>query len=161
MQEFTRRSRLRALPPESRLVYSGFVLFSWLGLVSAVLLYENSLGASLRQTAEYYLGAQGDELAVPKSYRALLETTHFHLFTMPVIWLILVHLFLLVPGRPAAKRAWVATSFLAVLTHVAGPWLVRYGGPALSFVMPLTGLALVVSFFWLGARGLWEMWAPR
>ena len=33
-------------------------------------------------------------IIVPMTYRKLLEVTHFHLFTMPVVLLIIGHLFL-------------------------------------------------------------------
>lgn len=159
MKDFQRAGRLRSLPLESRLVYSGFVVFALLGFASSVLLYDDSLGRSLAATSQYYLGDGGD-LAVPKSFRTLLETTHFHLFTISVVWLILVHLYLLTRDGRGAKRFWVAASFLAVLVHVAAPWLVRYAGAPFSALMAGSGAALAAAFLWLSLRPLWEMWAP-
>ena len=158
MKDFqSRPGRLAALPFEARFVYSGFIVFALLGLFSSLLLYDNSMGTSLAQTAQYYLG-DGSDLAVPKSYRTLLETTHFHLFTISVVWLILVHLYLLCHGNPATKRFWAVTSFVAALGHIAAPWLVRYGGTGLSAWFAASGILLFVSFFWIAVRPLWEMW---
>ena len=46
-------------------------------------------------------------IVVAVSYRKLLEVTHFHLFTMPVVLLIVGHLFLATGLSDRAKRAWL------------------------------------------------------
>ena len=47
------------------------------------------------------------------SYRKLLEVTHFHLFTMPVVLLIVGHLFLATGLGDRAKLAWLVAASAA------------------------------------------------
>ena len=64
-------------------------------------------------------------IVVAVSYRKLLEVTHFHLFTMPVVLLIVGHLFLATGLSERAKRAWLIAGVVSVSLHLATPWLVR------------------------------------
>src|SRR5690606_26606461 len=115
MREFERQTgRLRGLPLSARLIYSGFLAFVLLGLGISVWLASEMVGLDLDRVGEYYAGqatsesqsvtSSGPELELPpeldaavepepRSLRATLEVTHFHLFSMPLHWMVLAHLF--------------------------------------------------------------------
>jgi hypothetical protein len=190
MKDFVRPAgRLRALPFPARLVYSVFCCFSVLALAETTWLGADMVGANLEGVPSYYAGKPAaapaaasaepgasvgggpvielpDEgLAVasnPMPLRKLLEVTHFHLFTMPVYLLILAHLFMLSRMQQGAKLAWIGAGSLAVLLHIAAPWLARAGSAGSTAFYAVTGALLFVSFGVMCVVPLYEMWlAPR
>jgi hypothetical protein len=174
--------RLRALATGAKLLYTAFVIATLIGLVVSWQLYGAAVGEG--GPAAYYAGAKieapkaaappgggpvidlPDEVARPAAMtvqmpeRKLLEVTHFHLFTIPVIVLILAHLWLLakIPG-------WLQNTgvVLAVVTsgvHVAAPWLVR-GSPGLAFLMPVSGAAMLLVLGAMALVATVDMWLPQ
>ena len=97
-------------------------------------------------------------IIVAVSYRKLLEVTHFHLFTMPVVLLIVGHLFLATGLGERAKISWLVAAAASVTAHLATPWLVRYGGGGLAFLHAVTGVALTVTMSVLTLYPCYAMW---
>ena len=94
---------------------------------------------------------------VAVSYRKLLEVTHFHLFTMPVVLLIVGHLFLATGLSERAKRAWLIAGVVSVSLHLATPWLVR-AAAGLAPLHALSGIALTVTMSVLTLYPVASMW---
>ena len=180
MQDFTRPSgRLRALPLGARSVYTVFLVFTIAGLALTLVLTHDMVGLDLSRAKEYYAGeaapvdepvledgpalvlpSEGETLAAfePMPRRKLLEVTHFHLFSMPVYLLILSHMYMLSRARKKAKAAWIALGTAGTALHIAGPWLVAYGYAASVPTYAVSGAVLLVSYVWMSAVPLWEMW---
>ena len=97
-------------------------------------------------------------IVVAVSYRKLLEVTHFHLFTMPVVLLIVGHLFLATGLGDRSKLAWLIAASASVTAHLATPWLVRYGGGGLAFLHAVTGIALTLTMSMLTLYPVIAMW---
>ena len=97
-------------------------------------------------------------IVVPMTYRKLLEVTHFHLFTMPVVLLIIGHLFLATGLGDRAKLAWLVAASASVAAHLATPWIVRYGGGRLAFLHAITGIALTLTMSVLTIYPVLAMW---
>jgi hypothetical protein len=97
-------------------------------------------------------------IVVAVSYRKLLEVTHFHLFTMPVVLLIVGHLFLATGLGERAKIGWLVAAAASVTAHLATPWLIRYGGGGLAFLHAVTGVALTVTMSVLTLYPCYAMW---
>jgi len=150
------------LPAQGRLLYASFLGFTLLGFGTALALYWDGLG--LLRAAEHYLGnadnPDATEIIIEKSPRELLEVTHFHLFTMPVVLLVVGHLFMLARGGPW-KRHVVAVAVIFTLLHVLGPWVVRFGGAAWAWVMPVTAVPFVLSYLVMALWPLPELLARR
>jgi hypothetical protein len=188
MKDFIRPAgRLRSLPLTARLTYSIFIAFTLLALAESAWLGADMLGANLGGIASYYAGVASEPAPPPPAaapsggpvldlpsdalpqlandpmpLRKLLEVTHFHLFTMPVYLMILAHLFMLCRMRQQAKIVWIALGTLAVLLHIAAPWLARSGSAASSLFYALSGALLFLSFGVMCAVPLYEMWLiPR
>ena len=96
-------------------------------------------------------------IVVAVSYRKLLEVTHFHLFTMPVVLLIVGHLFLATGLSERAKRAWLLAGVVSVSLHLATPWLVR-AAAGLAPLHALSGIALTVTMSVLTLYPVAAMW---
>jgi len=145
-----------------KIALTAFVLFILLGLVSSIALYHNQFEFDSRQASTYYRGNAGQEniqtMHVKTSYRELLETTHFHVYIMPVVYLAFVHLYFL-SGRPEWEKSTVAlVTFLGLFLEMAAPWLVRYGSSGWSRVFWVSGLSITVPTVWMSFVCLYELW---
>jgi hypothetical protein len=100
-------------------------------------------------------------LAHPRSYRQILENTHQHLFMMPVMFLILAHLFTLT----GLGRAWlvggIGLGALGIAGHLAAPWLIRWVGGEWAWFMLATLGAMLVGLGAMVLVPLMVMWWPR
>lgn len=103
--------------------------------------------------------APGQRIAVEYNARRLLEVTHGHLFMMPLFYLVIAHIFVLVGLRPWLNAAFVVTGALSVGAHIAAPWLVRESA-SWAFLMPLSGVAMLISLGGMATIGLVAMWLP-
>lgn len=156
------KRRLSAFTLPMRLSITFFVVFVLLGLASSVALYHQQFAFDAGQAATYYRGNADDLEAetfyVAKSHRQLLETTHFHLFIMPVVYLALAHLYFLADRSEVEKAIVAAATFAALLAEVALPWLVRFHTPAWSSGFWVSGLGITFGTLWMSGFTLWEMW---
>ncbi|MFB6345423.1 MAG: hypothetical protein ABEK50_06595 [bacterium] len=145
-----------------KLALSFFLLFMLLGLASSIALYHNQFDFSASTAADYYQGNSGDmdarTMYVKKSYRELLETAHFHLYIMPVVYLALVHLYFLTQQSNTLKVIMTILTFVGLLVEVAAPWLVRYGPGWTSYLFYLSGMAITVPTVWMCGVCLFELW---
>jgi len=179
--------RLWNLGLEAKILYTTFCVLTQFGIVSSALYYGDLVGAGTRGIKSYYAGearavappsaapaAPGgpaidvpeDEpnrapIVVPMTYRKLLEVTHFHLFTMPVVLLIVGHLFLATGLGDRAKVAWLIAACCSVAAHLATPWIVRYGGGGLAFLHAITGIALTLTMAMLTVYPVIAMWRGK
>ena len=102
--------------------------------------------------------AQRQPLVVAVTYRKLLEVTHFHLFTMPVVLLIVGHLFFATGLGSRAKLVWICVASATVVLHIATPWIVRYLSPRLAILHALSGAAMTLSMSVLTIYPTIAMW---
>lgn len=178
MKDFRRPAgSLGMLPVASRIAYSAFLVATLAALGLSVWLGAEMVGNEASGVDAYYAGIVGEpapgadasgpaiEIALedeaaprvePMSRRRLLETTHFHLFSMPLYFLALSHLFLLTRMSSAWKLAWIAAAALGIALHVAAPWIAAAGGGRVFFAT--SGILLVASHGVLCAVPLSDMW---
>ncbi len=162
MKDFIQKSPsvLRRLDVGAKVVYTGFLVLSALGLLTAALLHADGMGFSAESGAAWW---RGDEAAMvyPKSYRQLVELTHFHLFTEPVTFLVLAHLYNL-GGGPVRRRVIVTAATLAsILLQVALPWLVAYVSAAFAWLLIPVHTVLLLGLGTMIVAAIGEMWVPR
>jgi hypothetical protein len=170
--------RLWNLGTEAKILYTTFCVLTLFGIGSSALYYGDLVGAGTSGIKSYYAGEapaapasptgpaidvpdddQGRQpIVVAMSYRKLLEVTHFHLFTMPVVLLIIGHLFLATGLGDRAKLAWLIAACASVIAHLATPWVVRYGGGRMAFLHAITGLALTLTMSMLTLYPVLAMW---
>ncbi|WP_373048177.1 hypothetical protein [Vulgatibacter sp.] len=97
-------------------------------------------------------------LHLEKSPRQVLETFHFHLFTVPVVLLIVGHLFMLTALSLRLKIVVILVASVGTFVHLLAPLLVRFGGAAWSPLMPLSVIAATIGWLPMTLWPLWEMW---
>jgi hypothetical protein len=99
-------------------------------------------------------------MRLEKPARQVMETFHFHLFTVPVVLLIVGHLFMLTGLSMRWKVGIIAVSSVATFVHLLAPLLVRFVGPQWGWLMPVSVVGAAVGWLPMLLWPLWEMWRP-
>jgi len=110
-----------------------FLFFSAGLWFTNALLFFNHMGLSYESVASYYRGSEAQFL-LPRSYKVLLEISHFHLLAMGIFILTLSHLVLFVPLLPRVKFWLIHLTFLSAISDEAAGWLIRFVHPAFAYV---------------------------
>jgi len=149
--EWTRNRLLQTIV----VLYAFYVSALW---VTNALLYFSKMGLTTASVVEYYLGSE-ERFLSPRSYQGLLEVSHFHLFAMGMLLLVLTHLALFVPVSPRAKAALVVVPFVAALLDEGAGWLVRFVSPGFAALKIAGFLLLQGSLAALVVASLWAVFA--
>ena len=136
-------------------LYSIYVGLLWL---TNALLYFQKMSLWPSSVVEYYLGSEA-RFTSPRSYEGLLEVSHFHLFAMGMLLLVLTHLMLFVPVRQGIKAVLIAAPFAAALLDEGAGWLVRFVSPDLALLKVLGFLSLQTSLAVLIIVSLWAVFS--
>ena len=160
MRQFNTRFRLRDSDRHVRLIYTLFLFFMLAAFGFSFFWAHSMTELSPRQVAEHYLGSDAT-YGEPMSFREIAEITHFHLFTMPVLYLILIHVLYLTEASHRTKVWTTWASFGGVFLDLLSPWLIRYVSPYFAFTMLGGDLLLAVSFVVLLVIPLYELWIRR
>ena len=149
--EWTRNRLLQTIV----VLYAVYVAGLW---TTNALLYFSKMGLTAASVVEYYLGSE-ERFLSPRSYQGLLEVSHFHLFAMGMLLLVLTHLALFVPVSPRAKAGLVVVPFVAALLDEGAGWLVRFVSPAFAYLKIAGFLLLQGSLAALVGVSLWAVFA--
>lgn len=133
--------------------YCVYVALLW---VTNALLYFQKMDLGPDSVVRYYLGAE-EEFLQPRSYQGLLEVSHFHLFAMGMLLLVLTHLMLFVPLSGRVKAWLIALPFAAALLDEGAGWLVRFVHPAFAWAKVAGFLSLQASLAALVGVSLWAV----
>ena len=120
------------------------------------LLYFQKMSLDPASVVEYYLGAEAT-FSPPRSYQALLEISHFHLFAMGMLLLVLTHLMLFVPLADRTKLTLIVSPFVSALLDEGSGWLVRFVHPGFAWLKVLGFVALQTSLAALILLSLWSV----
>src|SRR5512147_2504588 len=134
-------------------LYSLYVALLW---VTNALLYFSKMALPAASVREYYLGSE-ERYLEPRSFQGLLEISHFHLFAMGMLLLVLTHLVLFVPLSNRTKSWLIVAPFASALLDEGAGWLVRYGSPAFAWLKVGGFLALQTSLAVLVGLALWSV----
>jgi hypothetical protein len=138
-------------------LYSLYVAALW---TTNALLYFSKMGLTTASVVEYYLGSEARFLS-PRSYQGLLEVSHFHLFAMGMLLLVLTHLALFVPVSSRVKALLVVLPFVAALLDEGAGWLVRFVSPGFAALKIAGFLLLQASLAALVGVSLWAVFSGR
>jgi hypothetical protein len=134
-------------------LYSVYVAGLW---VTNALLYFNKMALSYDSVVSYYLGNE-EQFLSPRSYQGLLEVSHFHLFAMGMLLLVLTHLMLFVPVRNEIKAWLITLPFASALVDEGASWLVRFVHPGFAYLKIAGFLMLQTSLAVLVGVALWAV----
>jgi hypothetical protein len=157
VRNFNTRFRLLDTDRNIRLLYTLFIATLFAGFLFTIYWAHNMTGLSYTGIAQHYLGSD-QTFGEPKSFRELAETTHFHFFTMPVVFLILCHVFYLTMASPALKIILTWLAFLGVALDLLSPWLILYVIPHFAVAMLLGDVLMLGAFVVMAGLPLYEMW---
>lgn len=161
MKDFSKKNyQFYHLPAGQKLVYSSFLVFILFGWISIFTFYALKSGFDYQNLVDYYRGNE-QRFMYPKSFLELWEITHFHLFTMPVVFLILVHLFMLTAAPNTWKAGLLFAGFAGMILDIGSPWLIVYWHPHAAVLKMAGRVLLNGSFLFLTVWPLKEMWSPR
>jgi hypothetical protein len=151
--------QLRDARLEVRLVYTGFLLLVLVGMATMAAFQVYHIGPTPSRVADYYRGGEvGGEMTFPKTFRQLVEVTHFHAFIMAMVYLVLAHLFIATPVGPALKRARIVVAFVGLAGDMVSPWLIRYLSGSFAYLQLASWAAEWVGFTAFIVVPIREMW---
>ncbi len=157
MRNFNTRFRLRDTDRHIRLVYTWFLLLMFAGFVFTFFWAHSMTDLTPKGLAEHYRGSDAN-FGEPMSFGQLAENTHFHLFTMPVVFMIMVHVLYLTMASPTLKVVTTWASFLGVTLDLVSPWLITYVSPLFVITMLSGDVLMLVGFLVMFAIPMYEMW---
>ena len=149
--EWTRNRLLQTIV----VLYALYVAGLW---VTNTLLYFSKMALTYSSVVEYYLGSD-ERFLSPRSYQGLLEVSHFHLFAMGMLLLVLTHLMLFVPLANRWKAWLIAVPFCAAILDEGAGWLVRFAHPGFAYAKIAGFLLLQASLALLILVSLWAVFA--
>jgi hypothetical protein len=135
------------------LLYAVYVAALW---VTNTLLYFQKMSLSYASVVGYYLGSE-ERFLPARSYAGMLEISHFHLFAVGMLLLVLTHLMLFVPVRNGVKALLIAVPFGAALLDEGAGWLVRFAHPGFAYAKIAGFLLLQGSLAVLIALSVWAV----
>ncbi len=133
-------------------LYTCYVAGLWL---TNALLYFQKMSLNYTSVVEYYLGSE-ERFLQPHSYQGLLEISHFHLFAMGMLLLVLTHLMLFVPVSNRSKAWLIALPFASAFLDEGAGWLVRFAHPHFA-ILKIAGFLLLQGS--LAALIIVSLWA--
>jgi hypothetical protein len=133
-----------------------YVLYVVLLIVTNGLLYFEKMSLSPASVVAHYLG-DADEFTEARSYQGLLELSHFHLFAMGMLLMVLTHLILFIPVGGTFKAWLIIVPFLSGLLSEGAGWLVRYVSADFAILKVLGFLLLQGSLIVLAVVSLWSV----
>lgn len=141
-----------------RLILACFLVFVVLLWLSNALLFFSQMSLTPTSIAQFYRGSE-EAFAQPRSYKVLLEISHFHLFAMGILVLTMTHLVLFAPISIGAKAWIVILSFGSALADEASGWLVRFVHPGFAWMKIVAFLTLQGTLAAMIVIVGWAVWA--
>jgi len=134
-------------------LFLAYIVLHW---VTNGAMYFLFMDLTPESVVHYYRG-NPEAFSNPRSYAGMLEVAHFHLFSMGILVLTLVHLMLFAPLRARTKYVGVWLPFGFALANEAAGWLVRFVAPGFAYLKVATFLGLELSLAWVMGVTLWWM----
>jgi len=138
-------------------LYAVYVILLW---VTNTLLYFDKMSLTPASVVAHYLGNEEQYLS-PRTYQGMLELSHFHLFAVGMLLLVLTHLMLFIPVSGKLKAWLISLPFLAGIVSEGAGWLVRFVSPHFAILKILGFLSLQISLAMLVIISLWSVFTPN
>ena len=94
----------------------------------------------------------------PKSYREIIEITHVHAFTIPLIIFVMSRILSMTLIRDWIKITIYSVGFVGTIMNLSGPWLIRFKSDVFSLSLITSYFLLGFCFIFLITLPLYEMW---
>ena len=160
MKYFTNRSQLARMDFHTKLIMTFFLVLMLVATGVSILMSYQRTSLTSVGAAEYYQGAE-DGMVFAKEIPELMETSHYHLFMMPLVFVTTGHLFLLSAWGRRSKTFVISSCFAYIVLDIAKPWLIRYGGDPFAALAPLNSALLGITMLLCILIPIYEMWFLR
>lgn len=127
------------------------------GELSGIVMQALHTGFTPEGITRSYRGFEA-EMQFPKEFWVLLENAHFHAFIVPVVLLVLTHVFFMTGVAERTKVAVTIWAYTAAAVELSSPWLVRYGAAGFAWLALAGSLAFHASMLLLIALPLYDAW---
>jgi hypothetical protein len=94
----------------------------------------------------------------PKSYKEIVEITHVHAFTIPLILFVMSRILSMTLLRDWIKITIYSVGFAGTIMNLSGPWLVRFKSDVFSISIIASYFLLGICFIALISIPMYEMW---
>ncbi len=94
----------------------------------------------------------------PKSYKEIVEITHVHAFTIPLIIFVMSRILSMTLIRDWIKITIYSVAFAGIIMNLSGPWLVRFKSDVFSISLIASYFLLGICFTALISIPMYEMW---
>lgn len=148
---------LKDAPRRTKVVYTALLAYLLLGLATIIAIEALKTGWTPQGVADYYRGNEA-RMKFEKTPLELLEISHMHLFSVPVVFFILGHAFMMTTLPEHSKYRVVGASVLAVFLSIGSPWFVRFGSAAFGWVKVAADLTLAATLLIMVTVPIHEMW---
>lgn len=135
------------------ILYTAYVAGLWL---TNHLLYFSKMTLEPSSVVAYYLGDE-ETYRPARTYQGLLEVSHFHLFAMGMLLLVLTHLILFIPISAIWKVVLISVPFVSALLEEGSSWLVRFVSPDFAILKVVGFVSLQASLAALIVVSLWSV----
>ena len=155
--------RLQQLPAQIKLLLFFTVLNLTFGVSIGLYYVAITTQLSPAGTTEHFSGSEIDaEFDIPEKYPKpvleLLTTTHNHILSLTLIFLVIGGIFYFnssISGR--MKTFLIAEPFISILITFGGIWLIRFVHPAFSYLVIISGILMYGCYFIMAGVLLYEL----
>ena len=146
---------LHQLPAKLKLLLLLTVVNLTVGVGIGLYYVANTTELTPAGTAEHFSGSEIDaEFNIPEKYpkpvSELLTTTHNHILSLTLIFLVIGGIFYFtssISGRP----------FISILSTFGGIWLIRFVHPAFVYLVIPSGILMYICYFIMAGVLLYEL----
>lgn len=116
--------KLKTLSPSRKALIFFFLICLLLGYFIAILKIHSTTNFDISEAILKYKGAEDPELmAFPKTYKEILQLTHSHVFSVPMIYFLLGLIFLGTTLKEKTKVIFISILFSSFLLEYISLWL--------------------------------------
>src|SRR5574341_1771465 len=137
--------KLRDLNAGMKIITTSFLFLALAGYLTGFLLGTLKAGMGIQALVDYYRGNE-TLMIYPKSALELLEVSHFHLFSVPVVFMIVGHLMMMTYIKFRLRVLMILLGFAGMILDLASPWLIRYCSGSFVWVKVIGSGAFGISF---------------
>jgi|SaaInlStandDraft_6_1057023.scaffolds.fasta_scaffold56366_2 hypothetical protein len=121
----SKQSRLTNLPFIMKWLSAFFLVLALIGFVVGLIMGIKKAGWVPSDIATYYRGSD-TTMTFPKTIIELLEVAHFHLMSIPLVFLVVSHLMILSNASNKLKIWLISIGSAGLVLHIITPFLIRY-----------------------------------
>ncbi|WP_228125052.1 hypothetical protein [Candidatus Methylospira mobilis] len=150
--EHNRRIVLNTIVP----MFLGYIVLFW---ISNGLMYFHKMSLNPQSVVACCLGSP-ETFTEPKSYQSLLKVSHFHLFSMVILVVTLMHLLLFTSVSLPLKIGLTLITFASAVTDELSSWLIRFVHPGFAW-LKISAFVLLETSLLLSILVIWSLLSQR